>query len=109
MKKFIGNKDLGYTFCRNNPRIFRITDAYLMAAEAGIEIGKQSVADEYLNAVVKRADPTAEDVVATLDSRDFAGATRQEIDWNDTRVVLPISHNERLLYPELQQNPGYDE
>ena len=143
LKKFIGNKDLGYTFRRNNPRVFRITDAYLMAAEAGIEIGKQSVADEYLNAVVKRADPTAEDVVATLDriqlerqkefigeghrffdvirrggkivkdasldSRDFAGATRQEIDWNDTRVVLPISHNERLLYPELQQNPGYDE
>lgn len=143
LKKFIGNKDLGYTFRRNNPRIFRITDAYLMAAEAGIEIGKQSVADEYLNAVVKRADPTAEDVVATLDriqlerqkefigeghrffdvirrggkivkdasldSRDFAGATRQEIDWNDTRVVLPISHTERLLYPELQQNPGYDE
>ncbi len=143
LRKFIGNKDLGYTFRRNNPRIFRITDAYLMAAEAGIEIGQQSVADEYLNAVVKRADPTADDVVATLeriqierqkefigeghrffdvirrggkiikdvtlDDRDFAGATRQEIDWNDTRVVLPISHTERLLYPELAQNPGYDE
>ena len=143
LKKFIGNKDLGYTFRRNNPRVFRITDAYLMAAEAGIEIGQQSIADKYLNDVVKRADPTAEDVVATLDriqlerqkefigeghrffdvirrggkivkdasldSRDFAGATRQEIDWNDTRVVLPISHTERLLYPELQQNPGYDE
>ena len=142
LKKFIGNKDLGYTFRRNNPRIFRITDAYLMAAEAALELaGKQDVANEYLNAVVKRADPTAADVVATLDriqierqkefigeghrffdvlrrggkivkdasldDRDFAGNTRQEIDWNDHRVVLPISHNEIMLYPELEQNPGY--
>lgn len=142
LKKFIGNKDLGYTFRRNNPRVFRITDAYLMAAEAALELaGKQDVANEYLNAVVKRADPTAADVVATLDriqierqkefigeghrffdvlrrggkivkdasldDRDFAGNTRQEIDWNDHRVVLPISHNEIMLYPELQQNPGY--
>ena len=142
LKKFIGNKDLGYTFRRNNPRVFRITDAYLMAAEAALELaGKQSVADEYLNAVVKRADPTAETVVATferiqierqkefigeghrffdvlrrggkivkdasLDDRDFAGNVRQEIDWNDYRVVLPISHNEIMLYPELEQNPGY--
>ena len=142
LKKFIGNKDLGYTFRRNNPRVFRITDAYLMAAEAALELaGKQSIADEYLNAVVKRADPTAADVVATLDriqierqkefigeghrffdvlrrggkiikdatldDRDFAGNVRQEIDWNDHRVVLPISHNEIMLYPELQQNPGY--
>lgn len=142
LKKFIGNKDLGYTFRRNNPRVFRITDAYLMAAEAALELaGKQDVANEYLNAVVKRADPTAADVVATLDriqierqkefigeghrffdvlrrggkivkdasldDRDFAGNTRQEIDWNDHRVVLPISHNEIMLYPELEQNPGY--
>lgn len=142
LKKFIGNKDLGYTFRRNNPRIFRITDAYLMAAEAALELaGKQDVANEYLNAVVKRADPTVADVVATLDriqierqkefigeghrffdvlrrggkivkdasldDRDFAGNTRQEIDWNDHRVVLPISHNEIMLYPELEQNPGY--
>jgi hypothetical protein len=142
LKKFIGNKDLGSTFRRNNPRVFRITDAYLMAAEAALELaGKQDVANEYLNAVVKRADPTAADVVATLDriqierqkefigeghrffdvlrrggkivkdasldDRDFAGNVRQEIDWNDHRVVLPISHNEIMLYPELQQNPGY--
>lgn len=144
LKKFIGNKDLGYTFRRNNPRIFRITDAYLMAAEAALELGgKQDIADEYLNAVIKRANPSAADVVATIDlvmterqkefigeghlffdiirrggkvvrdmsidDRDFAGAKREEIDWNDYRVVLPISHTERLLYPELQQNPGYDE
>lgn len=143
LKKFIGNKDLGYTFRRNNPRVFRITDAYLMAAEAGIESGQQIKANEYLNAVIQRADPTAQDVVATyelvqlerqkefigeghrffdvmrrggtivrdesIDRHDFAGNPRQVITWDDMRVVLPISATERIIYRELQQNPGYKE
>jgi len=25
------------------------------------------------------------------------------------KVCLPISHSQRLIYPELQQNPGYTE
>jgi len=32
---------------------------------------------------------------------------KQSFSWDYEKVVLPISHNERLLYPELQQNPGY--
>lgn len=68
MKKFIGNKDRGYTFRRNNPRVFRITEAYLIAAEAALEgAGTQADADNYLNQVRKRADNTATDVTATLD------------------------------------------
>ena len=67
LKKFIGNEG-GTTFRQNNPRLFRITDAYLMAAEAALELGgHQDIADDYLNAVRKRADLTAEDVTATLD------------------------------------------
>ena len=66
LKKFVGNSAYeALTFRQNNPRIFRITDAYLMAAEAALHIGNQNVADEYLNAVRQRADETAEDVVAT--------------------------------------------
>lgn len=66
LKKFPGNKQWeALTFRQNNPRIFRITDAYLMAAEAALQIGNQSVADEYLNAVRMRADLTAEPVTAT--------------------------------------------
>lgn len=68
LKKFIGNKDRGYTFRRNNPRVFRITEAYLIAAEAALEgAGTQADADNYLNQVRKRADNTATDVTATLD------------------------------------------
>ena len=67
LRKFTGNEG-GTTFRQNNPRLFRITDAYLMAAEAALELGKyQDVADDYLNAVRQRADATAEEVTATLD------------------------------------------
>jgi len=66
LKKFTGNKAWeALTFRQNNPRIFRVTDAYLMAAEAALKTGNQSVADEYLNAVRQRADVTAEAVAAT--------------------------------------------
>ena len=65
LRKFIGNKDQGYTFRRNNPRVLRITEAYLIAAEAALAGGNTADASRYLNAVRKRADATAADVTAT--------------------------------------------
>ena len=66
LKKFIGNSaHEALTFRQNNPRVFRITDAYLMAAEAALKTGNQAKADEYLNAVRQRADETAAAVTAT--------------------------------------------
>ena len=142
LRKFIGNKDKGYTFRRNNPRVMRITEAYLIAAEAGLETGA-SDASYYLNEVRRRADPTATDVAATLDliqterqkefigeghrffdimrrggtitrdmesdPHDFAGGAgyHNSFSWDYYKVALPISHSERIIYPELQQNPGY--
>lgn len=142
LKKFIGNKDQGYTFRRNNPRVMRITEAYLIAAEAGLEVGASDASD-YLNIVRKRADPTAADVTATLaliqlerqkefigeghrfydvmrrggtitrdlsaDPHDYAGGSgyKTSFSWDYFKVALPISHEQRMIYPELQQNPGY--
>ena len=66
LRKFTGNNaHEALTFRQNNPRVFRITDAYLMAAEAALKTGNQSKADEYLNAVRQRADLNAEPVTAT--------------------------------------------
>lgn len=66
LKKFVGNKAHDrLTFRQNNPRVFRITDAYLMAAEAALHTGNQAKADEYLNAVRQRADEAAVAVTAT--------------------------------------------
>ncbi|HPH53132.1 MAG: RagB/SusD family nutrient uptake outer membrane protein [Bacteroidales bacterium] len=142
LRKFIGNKDRVYTFRRNNPRVMRITEAYLIAAEAALETNKASDANNYLNRIRKRADPTASNVTATLDliqlerQKEFIGeghrffdvmrrggtitrdpsdpheyavgsGYKQSFSWDYEKVVLPISHTERLLYPELQQNPGY--
>ena len=142
LRKFIGNKDQGYTFRRNNPRVMRITEAYLIAAEAALATGDTGSASRYLNAVRKRADATAEDVTATMEliqterQKEFIGEghrffdvmrTGGEItcDMNDphefrsgsayvhtlkpgdAKAVLPISSDERVSYPELQQNPGY--
>ncbi len=142
LRKFIGNKDQGYTFRRNNPRVLRITEAYLIAAEAALASGNTADASRYLNAVRKRADATAADVTATKDliqierQKEFIGEGHRffdvmrtggqfESDPNDphefragsaythtlkpgdVKAVLPISSDERVSYPELQQNPGY--
>ncbi len=145
LKKFPGNADRGYTFRRNNIHAMRITEAYLIAAEAGLESGNASAASNYLNLIRKRADPTATNVTATLDliqterqkefigeghrffdvmrrggtvtrdmtidEHDYAGGSgyKTSFSWDYSRVVLPISNDERVLYPELQQNPGYKE
>ena len=132
LRKFIGNKDLGYTFRRNNPRVMRITEAYLIAAEAGLEINNPKASD-YLNIIRKRADPTATDIVATLEliqterQKEFIGEGHRFFDilrrggiisreennytfsWDYDKIALPISRTERISYTELQQNPGYKE
>ena len=38
---------------------------------------------------------------------DLILITHNHYDHNDAKAVLPISSDERLIYPELQQNPGY--
>lgn len=143
LRKFIGNKDQGYTFRRNNPRVLRITEAWLIAAEAALATGDTGAASRYLNTIRKRADASATDVTATAeliqierqkefigeghrffdvmrtggefirdlnaDPRDFAGgaAYNHNLKPGDTKAVMPISSDERVSYPELQQNPGY--
>ena len=130
LRKFIG------------PRVMRITEAYLIAAEAALQTGDTGSASRYLNAVRKRADATAADVTATKEliqierQKEFIGEGHRFFDVmrtggeftsdasdphefrsgsaythtlkpGDAKAVLPISSDERVSYPELQQNPGY--
>lgn len=52
----------------NNIRVIRLSDIYLIAAEAALRKSTpdQNKANIYLNTIIKRAIPSAEDVVATL-------------------------------------------
>lgn len=65
LMKYPGRK--GFNDVRvNNVPLLRLSETYLIAAEAAVKLGNQVDADKYLNAIVKRAMPEAADVVATL-------------------------------------------
>ena len=143
LAKFPGNN--GTNFRLNNPRLLRLAEAYLIAAEGALK-GTAGIAkaSTYLNAIRKRANPSLSDITATDDliqierRKEFIGEGHRFFDqmrlgksiirkdsdgynfavsagcpetltWSNYQIVLPISHTERLIYPELQQNPGYTE
>ena len=112
----------------------RLAEAYLIAAEAGMNSGKGD-ASTLLLAVAQRADPTVTSITATMENieiqrqKELIGEGDRFFDlmrrngtytkndphnpfnvalkWSDDRVMLPISSDERVIYPELEQNPGY--
>ncbi|TFD94217.1 RagB/SusD family nutrient uptake outer membrane protein [Dysgonomonas capnocytophagoides] len=61
LAKYPGQNDNVYV---NNTRVVRLSDVYLMAAEAGVYANKSDASD-YLNAIRKRANPEVTDIVAT--------------------------------------------
>ena len=133
LRKFTGNAGHTTAFL-NNPRYMRLAEAYLIAAEAGMNSGKSDAANLLLQ-VAQRADPTVTSIAATMDNieiqrqKELIGEGDRFFDlmrrngtytkndphnpfstalkWSDDRVMLPISADERIIYPELEQNPGY--
>lgn len=65
LKKFPGTD--GRDFSHNDPRVFRLAEAYLIAAETAFATGKQSEADQYLDVIRKRANPNNPKITCTLD------------------------------------------
>ena len=65
IRKFPGTD--GRDFSHNEPRIFRLAEAYLIAAEAALAIGNQADADKYLDIIRKRANPDNPTITCTLD------------------------------------------
>lgn len=65
IKKFPGVN--GQSFLFNNPRVFRLIEAYFIAAESALSMGRQSEADQYLDVVRKRANPSNVTILCTVD------------------------------------------
>ncbi len=66
---YFARKYLGQTY---NVKVLRLSDAYLIRAEARAELGKTdaaktTLAQQDLNTIVKRADPSAADITLTGD------------------------------------------
>ena len=124
----------------NNPLVMRLSEAYLIAAEAALHVNPSSAAG-YINTLRRNRILNYTDVSSiTLDDilterrKEFVGEGHRFFDLMRTgnsvtrsggfywctgeavtitptskKVCLPISHSQRLIYPELQQNPGYTE
>jgi hypothetical protein len=102
----------------NNVPLFRLSEMYLIAAEAAAKTGNQSAAAKYLNAIVARGNPSAAAVTAAdatveriLSERrmEFIGEGHRFFDLirNDKRIIRYTSEADRgwhvPLSPESQQ------
>ncbi len=124
----------------NNPIIMRLSEAYLIAAEAALHtsptaaagfintlrqnriLNYTNVSTITLNDILteRRKELVGEghrffDLMRTKNSVTRSGGfhwcTGEAVTITPTsfKVCLPMSHSQRLIYPELQQNPGYTE
>jgi starch-binding outer membrane protein, SusD/RagB family len=114
--------------------VFRLAEQYLIRAEARTQLGKYSEAQQDLNTIRERAGLPA---TTSNDKPDLLLAIEQErrselfaewghrwfdlvrtdrahavlgplkSGWQETDILLPIPDSERLLNPNLSQNPGY--
>ena len=140
--KYPGEKGYNVPSFDNNYTVIRLSEVYLIAAEAGLKAGGdlRPYALQYLNDIVKRANPNAEvtDGEFTLDrvllerEKELVGEGHryfdmlrngktivrkggkhlqnapQEINWDYNKCVLPISRDEFIFNPNMDQNEGYN-
>lgn len=116
----------------NNPKIIRLSEVYLIAAEAELKGNNDGAkAAFYINEIEKNrvtgytdvATVTIDDVIAEYEKEFFAenqiafaywrnkksitNQVNNVIDYNDNQTILPIPQREIDFYPGLVQNAGY--
>lgn len=132
---YIVNKYSNISGDRDDKKVLRISEMYLIAAEAAYRLGDELTALEYLNALVSERDPSLiyistgqqllEDIILerrkelafegdrlhTLDrlNRDITGRPDgpAEVLFSDDRRLLPIPQTEIDANANIEQNPGF--
>ncbi|MFC3354294.1 RagB/SusD family nutrient uptake outer membrane protein [Sphingobacterium zeae] len=94
------NKYPGNTAENENPEfadipVLRLSEAYLIAAEAAVKLGDNSNALNYLNAIVKRANP-AKSVSGTVDLNRVMEERRRELVGEGHRLFDAMRNNLRI-------------
>ena len=115
----------------NNPKIIRLSEVYLIAAEASYYLNGGAAAAAYINAIesnrvdgyVNVESVTIDDIIFEYTKEMFAenqiafaywrngksltNQLGQQIGADNQRAIMPIPQREIDLNPALAQNPGY--
>ena len=116
LRKFAGNAVYPPNYGLHNPVLIRLSEVYLIAAEAALmKPGReQSKADSYLDAIRRRANPDIPSITATVDEvlkerrKELAGEGHRffdlsrlgrTIDRSAPDNVLPINNDYKVINP----------
>lgn len=116
----------------NNPKIIRLSEVYLIAAESAYYLSDETAAAEYVNELRRNrianyadvASVTLDDILFEYEKELFAenqiafaywrnkrsiqpSMITSAINYDNDRTILPIPQGEIDLNPDLKQNPGY--
>jgi len=115
----------------NNPKIIRLSEVYLIAAEASFHLNGGSEAAAYINEIEKNrvegytdvASVTIDDIIFEYTKELFAenqiafaywrngksvtNSLGQQIGADNQRAIMPIPQREIDMNAALVQNPGY--
>ncbi len=129
--KFPGRAGSATPLYVNNPKIVRLSEMYLIAAEGYANTNKADKAAEKLNDLrANRIEGYTDVATATIDDvikeytiemfcenqsafaswRNKKSITNQAgkvVNYNDNQTILPIPQREIDINPDLAQNPGY--
>lgn len=90
----------------SNVPLLRLSEVYLNAAEAAVKLGKQQLADTYLNAIVLRANPSLEPLKnVTLDR--ILTERRKELIGEGHRFFDAMRNNQTIVRYTDEKNKGF--
>lgn len=88
----------------SNIPVLRISEAYLIAAEAAVKLGNKKDAAEYLNAIVTRANPEKSVEEAEIDIDRVLLERRKELVGEGHRLFDAMRNNKKIVRAGASHN-----